>query len=515
MNRQPSLNAEQRQCVDLALQGHNIFLTGSAGTGKSFTLAALTTALRDAGKRVEVTASTGIAAVCIGGVTIHAFAGFGIGNETREELRRKANSRKFRDIWTQVDVLILDEISMILPDYFEKLSVVTQVARQDNSPFGGLQVIAVGDFFQLPPVTKRLRGSVVPDSQPIFCFETSLWKETFKHTVELRHIFRQSDPAFIECLQRIRWGKVATEDVRMLTTRLNANVDCAGIRPTFLHSRIEDVNRINQQHLEQLTGVSHTYHMVDGFIAPSSESPEKLPPRTKIDRSVFDLRKNVPAEAELTLKVGTQVILLTNLSQEHKLVNGSRGQVVRFTETEPVYPIVRFANNEVVIRAYMWKKVFRAPAVYSYVAQIPLKLAYAYTIHKSQSQSIDFVQIQLDTSIFEEGQAYTALSRVRQLSGLTLSAFNPACIRANPRVVAFYTSMGQNPLQKIMSRVALANQQEEEEDESEGKSGDEDDEEELEGEVDDEDAEEVEDVHIDETEDLHDHDDDEDEPELE
>jgi ATP-dependent DNA helicase PIF1 len=499
MLRHSTLNAEQRQCVELVLAGHNVFLTGSAGTGKSFTLAALTSALRDAGKRVEVTASTGIAAVNIGGVTIHAFSGFGIGNETREELRRKANSRKFRDIWSQVDVLVLDEISMILPDYFEKLSLVTQVARQDNSPFGGLQIIAVGDFFQLPPVTKRMRGVVIPESQPIFCFETNLWKETLKHTVELKHIFRQSDPAFIECLQRIRWGKVATEDVRMLTARLNANINCGGISPTFLHSRIEDVNRINQQHLEELQTAAHTYHMVDGFIAPSSESPEKLPPRTKIDRSVFELRKNVPAEAELTLKIGSQVILLTNLSQEHKLVNGSRGQVVRFTETEPVYPIVRFANNEVVIRAYMWKKIFRAPAVYAYVAQIPLKLAYAYTIHKSQSQSIDFVQIQLDTSIFEEGQAYTALSRVRQLSGLTLSAFNPACIKANPRVIAFYTSLGQNPLQKIMSRVAQQDDEDHEDEESEGKSGEEEDDLEGDGEEDDDEVD-MDDAEVDEEE---------------
>jgi len=522
MDTRQELNSEQKRAVDLVINGSNLFLTGSAGTGKSFVLRYIVEALRALNKQVVVTATTGIAAVTIGGLTIHSFAGFGIGDESKDELRRKVSgSKRFREIWQSVDVLIIDEISMLKPDYFEKLSIVAQAARQDTTPMGGVQLVLVGDFFQLPPVREKHRAAFSSshisssssssssdekkqDQTPIeFCFQTKLWQDVIHDVVELKQVFRQSDPGFVKCLQRIREGLISADDIRTLTSRLHANVEKSGIKPTFLHSRTDEVNRINKEQLDSINQPPKDYHLIDGFHAPKEESAETLPPKNRIDKVVAELKKNVPADHQLTLKVGAQVMLLANLSFEHHLVNGSRGVVVRFTETEPIYPIVRFAKVEATIRAHMWKYQFRR-GVYAYVAQIPLKLAYAYTMHKSQSQSIDCVQIQLDKSVFAEGQAYTALSRVSSLNGLTLSSFDPSCIRANPLVKQFYLRLHQSStsVKQLLSQVASANKldgkKDEESDDNEEDEIDEesDENEEIVEEEDDEDAEEEEEEEV-------------------
>lgn len=510
------LNYEQRRAVEVVLQGSNLFLTGSGGTGKSFTLATIVAALVQKGVALIVTATTGISAVTINGVTTHSFTGFGIGNETKEELKRLATSKRLRDIWCSVDTLIIDEISMLKPDYLEKMALVAQVARQSTEVFGGIQLVLVGDFFQLPPVYKKIRGKPATDGGREFCFESPVWRDLRLEVVELKQVFRQSDATFVQCLQRIRWGTPTADDMRLLTSRLHADVTHDGIRPTFLHSRVDDVNRLNQDCLDKLTTPARKYHAVDGFIYPKETAVEELPPRNRVNRLVADLRRNMPAEEDLTLKVGAQVILLTKLNMEHHLVNGSRGVVVRFTESEPVYPVVRFAKVEATIRAHMWKHTFRA-GIYAYVAQVPLKLAYAYTIHKSQSQSMDCVQLQLDDTVFEEGQAYVALSRVTSLKGLTLSAFNPSCIRAHPKVVTFYRSLGSSApavLQKLMSRLASANKEEEkhqQQQHEDEESAAEEEEEEMVEEEDDDEEEEEEVVVVDEEE----HEEEEDEQEDE
>lgn len=455
-----TLNAAQQHAVHLATSGHNVFITGGAGTGKSFVLKAIVKAIQDQGRRIEVTATTGKAAVDIGGTTIHSFSGIGVGSQTKTELCRHAKSPKLTDLWRSVDALIIDEISMLAPDFFEKLNLVTQTARDSYAPFGGVQIIAVGDFFQLPPVNTQPRKRKMTKDDVVYCCETALWAETFQHSVELTEVFRQKDPVFITALNNFRWGRKNPADIRLLTARLQVKVDHCGIQPTFLHARKDEVNRLNKKHLDELTATPRTYRMVDGFIAPSTEPPDSLPPQNRIARVIAQLRANVPAESELVLKVGAQVMLITNLSVQHSLINGSRGRVVGFTkEPGPVYPIVRFAKSQGIVRAHMWKKVFR-PGVYAYVAAIPLTLAYAYTIHKSQGQSMDCVQIHLDRTIFESGQAYTALSRVRSLDGLTLSAFHPDSIRADERIVRFYNKlgMGENSVQSIVGRVAAASQ---------------------------------------------------------
>lgn len=450
------LNSDQKRALELALDGSNFFLTGSGGTGKSFVISYIHDCLLKAGKKVKITATTGIASIAIGGTTIHSFSGIGIGTEPRDQLRKIANTKKMREIWEPIDTLIIDEISMLKPDYFEKLSVVAQIARQNTSPFGGVQLILVGDFFQLPPVNRKHANEDKKEKD--FCFESQLWNESIKEIVELKDVFRQKDPSFVRCLQRIRWGKPTDEDIRMLMSRLNAIVGNDLIRPTLLHSRTDQVNKINEEHLNMIIDEPHNYHTVDGFHNHTGTSGDNLPPRVRINKSINDLRQQVLADETLVLKKGAQVMLLANISHEHGLVNGSRGVVVDFITTNngPVYPVVRFSNVEVIIRPYMWKFIF-GKDMYSYVAQIPLKLAYAFTIHKSQSQSMDCVQIHLDSSVFAEGQAYTALSRVRMLSGLTLSAFNPQCIKANQKVVDFYNNIGNFfSIRGLMSRVTLA-----------------------------------------------------------
>ena len=473
--RPEDLNSEQRRALELALQGENFFLTGSGGTGKSFCVEYIVHALRKRGKNVALTSTSGISAVTVGGVTVHSFGGFQLGNQTPDELRRMAkNSQKYAKIW-RIDTLIIDEISMLHPDYFEKLGLMAQCAREDASAFGGVQVILVGDFFQLPPVHQRVKGRV--QGQFEFCFETPTWEKTIPFTIELKQVFRQTDPPFVELLQRVRWSRPSYLDLRVLSSRLNAKVNIGEIQPTALHANVAAVNARNEAHLQSLPGAMETYRCMTGWNHPSSEPAESLPSVSRIDHVLADMKKHPPADDVLHLKIGAQVILLVNLSPQHGLMNGSRGIVVAFSEPVPpvhppppdaasprqalVYPIVRFAKVQCKVRPYMWKHIFGGRhQVYAYLAQIPLKLASAYTIHRSQSQSLDCVSVQLDKTVFEYGQAYTALSRVRSLEGLSLSAFDPSCIRAHPKVVEFYAKMGlsevPSKLEVLMKKVKSA-----------------------------------------------------------
>jgi ATP-dependent DNA helicase PIF1 len=454
-----SLHAEQKRAIQLACDGHNLFLTGSAGTGKTVCSRAILRALRDKGRRVEATGTTGIAAIQIGGPTIFSFSGLGMMNMSISEIRTMKTA-KLTAIWQGIDTLLIDEISMLKPDVFEKLSVVAQVAREDSRPFGGVQVIACGDFFQLPPVWTKKKHLFRPD-EPYYCFESPLWKQTFKQSVELTQVYRQSDPKFIECLQRIRKGQCTDADCQLLQTRHGVKLTLgeednkdksAIIRPTQLHSMTEHVDKINSAELAKIQSKEHLFQMIDGFLSAPDTPEDQFPSPKAIEDAKKYLHKNVIADEHLALKVGAQVMLLVNLSMEYQLMNGSRGVVISFTE-DLGYPVVKFDKCKCIVRSYMWKKGY-SPGMFVYVAQIPLKLAYAYTIHKSQSQSMDCVELRLDSSVWEEGMAYTALSRVRTLYGLTLSSFTKDAIRANPRVIKFYEGLGnEKDAQSLLSSV--------------------------------------------------------------
>lgn len=432
------LTDEQQRVVELALQRKNIFLTGAGGVGKSFLLKYLVQILREQGLRVQVTATTGIAAVSIGGQVLHAFSGIGIAEENIDVICHRARSQRLKTIWNSLDVLIIDEISMLTPDYFRKLDATAKIARQNQAEFGGIQLLLVGDFFQLPPVhTGKLETGT-----PRFVFEIPLWKKCVHHSIELTKVFRQEEATFVESLMRIRVGAPEQMDYRMLMSRVHAVLPADGIEPTFLHSHTKEVDELNEQRMKALKTPAKLFQMTTGIDQIKIETQMKTPGKqtsvsqVDLDRTKQRLIHDVPVPEQLVLKEQCQVMLVVNLSVEHGLINGSRGYISGFTEKN--YPIVRFATTRVIIHPYKWQ--VQVGNKYVWVGQIPLRLAYAFTIHKSQSQSLDRVALQLDR-VFDYGQAYVALSRCRSLEGLTLKSFKPDCIKAHPEVLKFYQEL--------------------------------------------------------------------------
>eukprot|EP00026_Physarum_polycephalum_P002412 Phypoly_transcript_02418.p1 GENE.Phypoly_transcript_02418~~Phypoly_transcript_02418.p1 ORF type:complete len:933 (+),score=170.69 Phypoly_transcript_02418:169-2799(+) len=435
------LTTEQAALIDLIEQGRNIFFTGSAGTGKSFVLKHILARLRQKHpKGVYLTAATGIAAVNIGGQTLHAFAGvhFGLG-EVEKLVEQIQGRRKTLKRWQQCQVLIIDEISMIGEDYFNKLERIAQVIRGDNRPFGGIQLVVCGDFFQLPPVKGR------------FIFESTAWKHRCEFTyVELTTVMRQTDPAFVKILNEIRRGLITDAAMVELRKCCRPFVTTDGIIPTKLYGVNRDVDKENETALESLPSEKVLFDATD------AGDVEKL--------------KNCPAAKNMVLKMGAQVVLLRKVDDIEGIVNGSRGVVIGFEkasskskkfkkwyETNSVLPIVRFTNGLETTIPPAEFKIFDqnrvnegGKAKNTYRLQLPLKLAWALTIHRAQGMTLDRVQCYLNHT-FAPGQGYVALSRVRSLEGLYIKALEKRAIKVNSDVLGFYKRMKA-------SRVTLADE---------------------------------------------------------
>jgi len=423
---------EQQAVIDAALAGKNIFLTGVAGTGKTAVVKGIITQLKAKNKEVAVTSSTGITALDLeGGKTLHSFAGIGYGDMTKDEVAQHAKTKKWlQAIYRRTDTLLVDEISMIQPLYFEKVELVARISRRNNVAFGGMQVILVGDFGQLPYVQKE------DSDKQVFLFETELWKALDLEIFLLTKVHRQqSDVEFVELLQRVRVGQITPDDEARLKGKVHdplREMKARGILPTRLFSLNKDVDNLNETELKKLPGEAIKYQMTTGMVGGEGCDPET------IRKKRLFLTKNCNAAAELELKYGAQVILTVNYAPDSRLMNGSRGVVVGFDDTTKE-PIVQFLQQKAYIRTWDWKQFLdKKEKEYVYVSQIPLRLAYALSVHKSQGQTLDCVEIALDRSFFAENQAYVALSRVRSFAALSLSNFDPRCIKSNPRVCDFY-----------------------------------------------------------------------------
>jgi ATP-dependent DNA helicase PIF1 len=421
-------------------------LTGPGGTGKSHTIHAIVNWAIDTGLRVAVTALTGCAALLLStglrgarARTIHSWAGIGLGRETAPELvvKIKTNRRASRK-WLDTQLLIVDEISMMTPDLLEKLDAIGRAIRKrPDSPFGGLQLVLSGDFCQLPPVQK---ASTATAEEAVFAFESPVWKSLVQETHYLMQIQRQRDPDFQSLLNEARLGRLSAESIKLLEDRMGLPWHDNEIRPTLLFSRNMEVNTINRTNLDALETPARTYDAqtivepkVTGssFISASPEDPAVAAALERLD-------SDAPYDPRLELKEGAQVMLLTNKDQDKGLVNGSRGVITGFTLGG--LPIVRFqsiADPVVVDREVWWLADYDGIGR----SQIPLRVAYACTIHKSQGSSLDSALIDIGSATFEYGQAYVALSRVRSLSGLYVWKLDPRKIRCHPRVLKFYESI--------------------------------------------------------------------------
>lgn len=418
------LSAEQRRVFDLALRGESFFFTGSAGTGKTHTLKAIIRELEEQcpGDMVYVTASTGVAACNIGGCTLHSFAGIGLGEGTVDELHTRV--RKYKQAmlrWTSACVLIIDEISMVDAALFDKIETLARRVRASAQPFGGIQVILCGDFFQLPPV----HGSPV--------FTAACWPRVVKHCIELRSNFRQrTDFELAEVLHQIRFGIVTPRAKEILnrcaTPYAARDADSSSAtRATLLYPHRVDVNHVNTLELAKLKTRAHVYEARD----------------KGSNRGLRRLLKHCQAPQEVQLKKGALVVLTKNIDADRGLVNGAQGVVAGFNKlcssSEYAVPIVRFNNGTVAsIREAMFEVKIGRDCATRY--QIPLVLGYAISIHRSQGMTLDRVQMKL-ANVWECGQAYVALSRASTAAGLYLVNYDPRKIRADPAVVAFHRAM--------------------------------------------------------------------------
>jgi hypothetical protein len=394
------LTDEFRHCLAKVDQGTNLFITGKAGTGKSTLLRLIRDRLTGE-KTVAVVAPTGVAALNVDGATIHSYFAF------RAELT--ADLRKYRPP-TQLahaDLLIIDEVSMVRADLLDKVSVALQRARQCREPFGGVQLVLIGDLFQLPPVSEEVRDDYYATD---FFFSSNAFRESRIETIELTQVFRQKDQRFVEILNAIRDGSFAEEHLVTLNSRFvegfQHSLDQApkgpGSRTMTIATTNASAAKINGLHLDALPGEECVYRAVSGG---------------EIDERKFD------GLEELRLKPGAQVMMLVN---QHGYANGTLAEVrglspdlvtVYIPETDTVHEVRRYAW-EVVKPIRRNGKVEKE--VVGHFVQFPMKLAWASTVHKSQGKTFDRVVFDCK-KIFEDGQAYVALSRCTSLAGLTLT----------------------------------------------------------------------------------------------
>ena len=487
----PSLNEQQQHVFDLVIkEKKSIFFTGPAGTGKSFLLKKICAELKNkyGPSEVAITASTGLAAHHIEGGTLHRFAGIALGTAPAEFLITKIRGEEVpaefllvsdpfmnnnehwertRFRWTAVRVLVIDEVSMVDAALFDKLDHIARAVREIDQPFGGIQLVISGDFYQLPPVTPDLK-----DDNPRFCFEAHAWKTAIQHTIELTRVYRQKDPKLATMLNKMREGSLSPETIatfKGLHRPLRIN-HSNHPEPTQLFPLRRQAESANNERLWNLKTPTYTYTAKEKGTVKNEVAREKL-------------LSNFIAPRVLHIKEGAWVMLIRNRTDGR--MNGSQGRVVGFgkwEERDPwerglnlesvdgpdhgetLFPLVHFGTKSCpkLISPVLWVKqrwVYNPPdeedekrdphaqgcwkvEVLASRVQVPLILAWALSIHKSQGQSLDYVKVDLG-HVFETGQAYVALSRAKTIEGLQVLNFDDKKVAVHPKVKEFYKTLSR------------------------------------------------------------------------
>lgn len=413
MNEIKNLNEKQYNAYKIMENGENIFLSGPGGVGKSHIIK-LFNNIYSRKKKIAICSSTGISALLIGGTTLHSYLGLGLGDLPVDKLLYKIMMKKMIcDRWKKLDVLIIDEVSMITPELFDKIEECFRIIRKNDEPFGGVQIILSGDFLQLPCVKN--------DS---FVFESNSWKH-ITNNIFLDEIVRQKDTDFQIMLNEIRIGKISAKTKDMLLSRLvKFRNEFHNIKPTILFSTNKDVDSYNKKKIEELNS-SETFQY---------ESQVKMVKKI-LEDDVAKYKRGIGISDNLELCRGAQVMLIYNIDITNGLVNGSRGVVKDFNEDS--LPIVKFKNGVEIEINFQDFEINENGNNILTITQIPLKIAYALTIHKCQGAELDLVVMNLG-DVFEYGQAYVALSRIRDLNSLYLTEIDFDKIVANPKALKFY-----------------------------------------------------------------------------
>ncbi len=395
----------QQTALGILKTGRNVYLTGAAGAGKTHVLNQYIAYLREHGVGVAVTASTGIAATHINGMTIHSWSGIGVKDYLSDyELDALGQRQHLVRRFEKTDVLIIDEVSMLAPHTLDMVDAVCRELKRTPEAFGGMQVVFAGDFFQLPPV---VRGS----SDVQFADSAQSWQAADIRTCYLTEQYRQQDDPLVDILNDIRDGEVTARSRTLLAERAMPAPEDAHAVLLFTHN--ENVDARNAQELHHITGTSATYDMT----------------HTGRAALVASLTKGVLAPERLELKVGAQVMFVKN-DPERQFANGTLGEVVAI---DGAYPVVETHDGRRITAEPMTWEIVEDGKVRASVTQIPLRLAWAITVHKSQGMSLDTVEIDLSRA-FVAGQGYVALSRARTLDGLYLREFNETALQMNPYV---------------------------------------------------------------------------------
>jgi ATP-dependent DNA helicase PIF1 len=439
------LSEEQKQAFNKYVRGDNIFITGPGGAGKSALIRMIYADANSKLKDIHVTAMTGCASILLNckAKTLHSWAGIGLGNGETEYFINKIKKNKFlKAIWRGTNILVVDEVSMLSLKLFEMLNAIGKAVRGNLKPFGGIQLIFSGDFFQLPPVGDKDE----PDTQR-FCFESAEWNTVFHRScqIQLIKIFRQTDEVYSIILNQIREGKIKRKSNDILLEYVERPLSSSLIvEPTKLFPTKNKVEQINHKKMTILTGEEREYKIkyIKDLEMTKTDKLKRLDFTDKDIQVELDfLAGNLMCDKEMKIKIGAQVMCIINIKSESGdvlICNGSQGIVQSYCEITGS-PKIKYNNGiEMTMTRHVWESD-KIPGIG--VSQVPLILSWALTIHKSQGATLDAAEIDVGSGIFECGQTYVALSRVKSLDGLYLTSFDAKRIRINKKVKEYYEAL--------------------------------------------------------------------------